>query len=537
MIRFAARRILAMIPSVIGISLVTFALINLAMKEPDAGEAWSAGSFAFGASAAEDLGRAFGLHLPLFVNFDIADVRSRAAGDIAGLGREESRQRATRSLIQAGGAALPYLLPALTRLEGAQQAAALETLRALAGRIGLVPDLEAASNPVAFWARYWDVYGSDFTPVRGARLVRRLARRADPLALEELRRLDTFCLPQLLEAIGEETDPAALTRLVGFAVELTGREDRLALGQTPAERERVVLRWREWWAQRYDLYTAFDGFSRVSGAITQTRYFRWLGRVATFDFGVSVRDGRTVRDKLAERLPVTLLLSFFALLVAYAVAIPLGVVSAVKRGSLFDRVATVVLFVAYALPMFWVALLGVRYLTGSGLIDLFPSQGLSTPGSAGWPWYSRLADTAHHLVLPVLTLSLPSLAMLANYQRAGMARVIDADFMRTARAKGLSPLQSVLRHGLRNALIPVVTMLGLQLPTLVSGSVVVERIFGIPGMGLETFEAIRAGDHAWLMAVVTVTAVMTMAGVVLADVIYALVDPRIVPGRGLGRRA
>ncbi len=537
MIRFALRRTLAMVPVVIGISLVTFALVNLAMKDPDAGEAWSGGASARGATAAEDLGRAFGLHLPLFVNFGIADVRTRAEGDIAGLGREESRQRAIRSLVQTGGAALPYLLPALKNLEGAQREGTLEVLRALAGRIGLSPALEAAPDPAAFWTRYWDVYGSDFTPVRATRLVRRLTRRADLLAVEELRRLDTFCLPQLLEALGEEQDPEALERLVGFAAELTGRADRITAGQTAAERERVQLRWREWWAQRYDLYTSFEGFSRITGAITQTRYFRWLGRVATFDFGVSVRDGRTVRAKLAERLPVTLLLSFFALLFAYAVSIPLGVVSAVRRGSLFDRAVTMALSVAHALPVFWVALLAVRYLAGPGVFDLFPSQGLSSPGAHLWPWYSRFADTAHHLVLPVLTLSLPSLAMLANYQRAGMARVIEADFMRTARAKGLSRSRSIVRHGLRNGLIPVVTMLGVQLPYLVGGSVVVERIFGIPGMGLETFEAIRAGDHAWLMAVVTVTAVLTMAGGVLSDVVYALVDPRIAPGRRLGRRA
>jgi peptide/nickel transport system permease protein len=537
MIRFALRRALAMIPTVIGISLVTFAIVNLAMDDPDAGEAWAAGAPALDAAAAEDLGRAFGLHLPLFLNLDIEDVRSRAERDIAGLGRDESRPRAVRSLIGTGGAALPYLLPVLSNLEGARQEAALEVLEAFAARIGLLPALEAAPSPVAFWTRYRDVYGSDFTPVRAARLVRRLARRADPLALEELRRLHTFCLPQLLEAIDQEADPEALARLVDLAWELTGREDRVLPGQPAAERERVVTRWREWWAQRYDLFTSFEGFSRISGAVTQTRYFRWLGRIATFDFGVSVRDGRTVRAKLAERLPVTLLLSFCALLLAYLVAIPLGIVSAVGRGGRFDRVTGVVLFVAYALPVFWVALLAVRYLAGSGFLDLFPSQGISTPGAHLWPWYARLLDTARHLVLPVLILALPSLAMLARYQRAGMARVIDAGYMRTARAKGLSRAQCVLRHGLRNGVIPVVTLLGMQLPALVSGSVVVERIFGIPGMGLETFEAIRTGDHAWLMAVVTVTAVLTMVGIVLADVIYALVDPRIVPGRSLGRRA
>jgi peptide/nickel transport system permease protein len=173
----------------------------------------------------------------------------------------------------------------------------------------------------------------------------------------------------------------------------------------------------------------------------------------------------------------------------------------------------------------------VRYLCGAGHLDLFPAQGLATPGAEGWPLWRRLADLAHHLVLPVSCLSFVSMAMLARYQRVGMLDVIDRDYMRTARAKGLSRSAAILRHGLRNGVVPVVTMLGVQLPYLVSGSVVVEQIFGIPGMGLETFEAIRARDHAWLMAVVTVTAILTMAGVVLADAVYALVDPRVVPGR------
>ena len=163
---------------------------------------------------------------------------------------------------------------------------------------------------------------------------------------------------------------------------------------------------------------------------------------------------------------------------------------------------------------------------------LTPAQGLSSPFSEGWPIWRRVVDTAHHLVLPVICLSSVSLAMLARYQRVGMIQVINLDYMRAARAKGLSRVRAILRHGLRNGVIPVITMLGLQIPYLVSGSVIVERIFGIPGMGYETITALRAHDQPWLMAVVTVTAVMTMIGVVAADAIYAVIDPRITPGEG-----
>jgi len=535
MIRFVIRRLAALIPTVIGISLVTFVLVNLAMTNAEVSFAGGeAGVSAIDRETAEELGRAYGLHLPLFINPLIEDVRTRTESNRELLAAEETRGRAIRDLARTGGAVLPYLVPTLNDLDGPAREAALDALDQIAPRIDVHRALEVAPDRAAFWTRYWDVYGSDFTPVRSARLVRRMIRRHDELVATELRRLDTFCLPQLMEALEEDLPIEAHSRLIGLACELTGRDDPLEWDASDATREMVLDRWREWWRQRYDMYTSFEGIDRVTGAVTETRYFRWLTRMLTLDFGVSVRDGRSVRSKLAERLPITVLLSFLALLAAYGIAVPLGMVSAVRRDGLFDRSTTVILFVLYSLPAFWVAMLALRYLGSSGNLDLFPPQGLTTPGSEDWPWWQRLGDAAHHLVLPVMTLSFVSVAMLARYQRVGMLRVIETDFMRTARAKGLGKVRAILRHGLRNGVIPVVTMLGLQLPYLVSGSVVVERVFGIPGMGLETFEAIRAGDHAWLTAVVTVTAVLTVIGVVLADVIYALVDPRNVPGQRAG---
>jgi peptide/nickel transport system permease protein len=505
-IRFALRRLLAMVPTVLGISLVTFLLVNLAVGNPDVS---GGGGSALDRETAEDVGRTYGLHLPLFLNLSIDDARTRAERDIAHLADPARRGPAIRSLSRAGGAAMPYLGAALPRLSGDALAAALEALAPIAQRIGLAGPVAAAPDKAAFWRHYFDVYGSDFTPVRAARLVRRYVRRDDRLALEELKRLDTFCLPALMAALADDQPPATAARLVALASLIAGRADPLDPGATAAARERVLARWREWWSRRYDLYTAFEGWQRVTGTVTETRYFWWLSRVATFDFGASIRDGKPIRDKILERAPVTLLLSILALLAAYCVAIPLGTLSAVRRDSRFDRLATVVLFVIYSLPAFWVAMLLLRYTGGAG----------------------------RDLVLPVLCLSFVSMAMLARYQRVGMLRAIEQEFMRAARAKGLSERQAILRHGLRNGVIPVVTALGAQLPFLISGSVVVERIFGIQGMGFETFEAIRVSDHAWLVAVVTVTAILTMLGMLVADVVYAIVDPRIVPGRRRGRGA
>jgi len=533
MIGFLLRRLAMLVPSVFGVSLITFVLVNVAIGNPDTG---GAGFDALDQETAEELGRAYGLHLPLFINLSIEDVQTRSKRDIVQLGIRSTRDRAIRSLTRTGGAALPYLLTSLPTLKGNAEKAALQALKQIAKRMGLFETVADAQDPKAFWTRYWEVYGSDFNPVRSARLIRRLIRRDDRLALSELKRIDTYCLAELMKALSTDLPAESEHRLVKLAVEITSRKDPLNPESSPEDRKIVISRWKEWWHQRYDMYTSFEGVLLISGAVTETRYFRWLSRVLTFDFGVSSRDGRPVRDKISKRLPITLLLSFLALLAAYLVAIPLGVITAVHKDSLFDKATTIVTFVLYSMPAFWAAVLLLRYFGSTGYLNWFPSQGLSSPGSEEWSWWQQMADSAHHLVLPVFCLSLVSMAMLVRYQRVGMLRIMDQDFIRVARAKGLGKMQVILRHGLRNGVIPVITIMGLQLPYLVSGSVVVERIFGIPGMGLETFAAIRAGDHAWLMAAVTVTAVLTMLGVVAADVIYAVIDPRIVPGRRLGKR-
>lgn len=534
MIRYALGRLVSVVPSVIGISLVTFLLVNLAIGSPDTS---GAGGVAQDRETAEEMGRAYGLHLPLFVNLSIEDARTRTERDIAQLADPGRRAPAIRSLVRTGGAGIPYLAAALPKLRGAQRAAALEALRAMAPRFGIAEAVAAADDQAAFWAHYFSVYGSDFTQVRAARLVRRYERRDDRLALAELARLDTFCLPALMEALDGDLPAATTARLVALAVAITGRDDPYDPAAPAAARERVLARWSEWWSRRYDLYTAFEGWRRVTGAITETRYFWWVSRVVTLDFGVSTRDGQPIRDRILDRAPVTLLLALLSLLIAYCVAIPLGALTALYRDSKFDRAAAVGLFGVYSLPAFWVAMLLLGAVGGMGGLDWFPAQGLASADAGSWPLPRRIADAAHHLALPVLCLSFVSTAMLARYQRVGMLRVIEQDFMRTARAKGLSPGQAVLRHGLRNGVIPLVTALGAQLPFLVSGAVVVERVFGIPGMGYETFEAIRVSDHAWLVAVVTVTALLTILGMVIADVVYAIVDPRIAPGRRRGGRA
>jgi peptide/nickel transport system permease protein len=534
MIRFILGRLLTVIPTVFGISLATFVLINIAI-----------GTSAFinfdersmDSVDRDEMGRAYGLHLPLFINFSIEDVKTRTQNDVRNLSDPALRNISIRSIVRTGGAALPYVLPLLSSLDKNSQNALLQALDKISISIGMKKNLDNASDKISFWIRYLNIYGSDYSTVRTARLVERYATKNDTLALAELKQLHTYALPELMAILNKEISFRAKARVVNLLCILTKRKDPLSAYSSKAHATAVINRWNEWWNQRYDLYTRFEGIKRITGTITETRYFKWLSRVIMFDFGVSTRDGQSIRKKIMKRLPVTLLLSALALLTAYLIAIPLGVVSAVKHGTLFDKTVSAATFIVYALPAFWVAIILLKYFGSTGYLNWFPSQGLKSDiNMYNWPWWKQSLDMMHHLALPVLCLSFVSIAMLTRYQRVGMIRVTEQKFIRTARAKGLSEFKIVIRHGLRNGVIPLITLMGLQLPYLISGSVVIERIFGIQGMGLETFEAIRASDYFWLMAVVTVTAVLTMLGILASDVIYALVDPRIVPGQRFWRR-
>lgn len=261
------------------------------------------------------------------------------------------------------------------------------------------------------------------------------------------------------------------------------------------------------------------------------QYGRWLWKVVRLDFGRSLHDGRPVSELLAETLPRTMLLSALALLFALATAIPIGAALAVRHGRPMARVVSAALFIAYSLPGFWVAVMVLLVLaTGRGLA-IFPLQGLtSVPPTA--PFGDRAADLAWHLVLPVFCLAYPFGVVLARHVKTATREALLQDYVRAARARGVPERVVVYRHALRNSLLPVVTLVGLALPQLVGGSVVVERVFGIPGMGLLAFDAIGYRDYPVVMGVATLAAVVTLFAVLIADLLYAAVDPRIRLGEG-----
>lgn len=255
------------------------------------------------------------------------------------------------------------------------------------------------------------------------------------------------------------------------------------------------------------------------------QYGRWLKRLARLDFGRSFKDDRPVLEKIGERLPNTLLLNFLSLGFIFALAVPLGILAAVKQNTFWDRAVSVFVFIGFSVPTFWLALL-LMLLFGVQLAWL-PVSGLHSLNSDELSFAANWADTGRHLILPVFISAFTGLAGLSRFVRNGLLEVIRQDYIRTARSKGLPESRVIGRHALRNALIPVITILGLSLPDLIGGGFIFETIFAFPGMGRLGFDAIMARDFPVVMGVGTIAAFLTLAGNFLADLAYAAADPRI----------
>ena len=257
------------------------------------------------------------------------------------------------------------------------------------------------------------------------------------------------------------------------------------------------------------------------------RYALWLWRLVRLDFGESYKDHRPVIDKITEALPITLQLNLLSVFIAYLIAIPIGVYSATRQYTLVDSSLTLLLFILYSVPSFWAATMLLMLFTSGDYWQLFPSYGMQTIGSESWPWHQRLGDRLWHYALPLFCYTYASLAGISRYMRASMLETIRQDYIRTARAFGFKERTVVYRYAMRNSLIPIVTLFGALLPSLIGGSVIVESIFSIPGMGRLAFESVLSRDYPTIMGVFTITALLTMVGLLLSDLLTALVNPRV----------
>jgi peptide/nickel transport system permease protein len=259
------------------------------------------------------------------------------------------------------------------------------------------------------------------------------------------------------------------------------------------------------------------------------QYWDWLSRSSRLDFGRSFSpDRRPVWDKIKERVGITLSLNFMSLIIILGVSIPIGVIAAYRAHSWFDQATTLFVFFGFAMPTFWLALLLIMFF--GVYLDWLPISGLTSLNFAQLSFWQKVQDLGAHVTLPVLVAAFGGLAGMSRYMRGNMLEVIRQDYITTARAKGLPERVVIFKHALRNALLPVITILGLSVPGLIGGSVIFESIFAIPGMGQLFYGAVMARDYPLVMGELVIGAVLTLLGNMLADVGYALVDPRIRAG-------
>ncbi|WP_433935103.1 ABC transporter permease [Sorangium cellulosum] len=500
MLRHALRRLLWTLPTLVGVSLLTFFVLSFVPDPTDDP------LLATSLSSAElaRLRRERFLDLPRFINLEPRDVRLRAldaAQAIAAGG--EGADAAADELRRLGGAALPHILP-LDALAPEPRTRVALALAPVAARMGL-PRAEEAADPahaVAFWTRFWDDRGIEFRSASVRSAVRRLVRYGSSSRAAELHELDTFALQSVIAALQPPRDAATLEQaraLVDVAAHIAEIDDRIAPGEDLAEARACVTRWKSFWNVYRSDFEVFTGPTRLAATVLETRYGKWALGAVTHRLGVAAT-GEPVLDELARRAPVTLTLVFGAIALAYAVAIPLGALSAASRGRRSDSAIAAAVLTLAVLPTAVVAVAA-----------------------------ALLSGGARSLLLPTCLIALSLVAAPTRQQRAALVAVLTQDFIRAARARGAGAARAIAVHGLRNAVLPVVTLAVLEPPMALGGAFVVERVFELHGLGELTLLAVQARDVSWLMAISIGAAGIAALGVIATDLAYVLVDPRLGP--------
>jgi ABC-type dipeptide/oligopeptide/nickel transport system permease component len=501
MFGYALRRLLWAIPTLLATSLVLFGVATLA-PPPVAPSAEGPATL----ELFRQQWRSRFLDLPAFFNPHPADVRTRALDALGHLAADDADQdEAARELVHLGGAALPHVLPRLESLAPDARRRVAVALGPLAVRMGAKgEDTEDVFEPdaaVLFWTRFWEDRAVDFSRPSIERAVARLVSHGSDARERDITTVDTFALQALVHGMGATTDRSTLERLTRLAHRAADRGPVVAPDATDAQVRRAVSNWGEWWFVYSTDFVEIDGLERALAGVTDTRFGKWLRRLTSGELGMSAADGEPIASKLRARAPVTLLVCVLAILVSWAIAVPVAIVAAWRRGSPFDLATSALFFVLYATPTFTIA-------------EVLRQAAAPRPASRA------------SVVLAVAALAAGSVATLSRWQRAAMLDVVRQDYVRTARAKGLPMWRALVVHALRNALMPTVTLAATHLPFLLGGAMVVEEIFGLRGIGFETLRAIESHDAPWLMAVLAASAAAVTLGLLFSDVAHGVLDPR-----------
>jgi len=515
---YILRRFLLMIPMLFGISIVNFLIIN-AGKAPRMSNVNESGDFDASASMQANerehiFRRTFNLDKPRFYNTRYGLQDEEVLWLLASPQRTweipADRKAAMHTLDDYGRVIVPHLL----RIAEAalHDPAALDELRA---------DYRRRWKEVrARWLDEGRPPGEIEWPPPGEPPPFDEAFRAR-LATITLARLANNA-PRRPEVIYGEIPPDVRQRNREVRKEQV-RLRRIFRDPITTETEKLEL-WQAW-ADEHAAEWEYSTGDKVSIFLLETRFAKFWANLLSFDLGTSFTHRKKVWALIGERIHVSLTLSLGSLLLAYLFSIPLGILSAATHRTKSDAVITILLFVAYSMPVMFLCVLLVQYFA----IDRgwFPVAAFHGTEQEGLTVVGKLRDVAWHIALPLIAMTIPYLAIYSRYMKSGLIEIIHADYIRTARAKGLHEFVVIMKHAVRNGLIPIITLIGSSLPVVLAGSVVVEFIFQIEGMGKLAFDSVTNRDYAVLMGLNILTAALTLVGVFLADLAYAFADPRI----------
>lgn len=515
---YVLRRLLLMIPMLFGISILNFLIIN-AGEAPRMSNVNEAGDFDASASMQANerehiFRRTFNLDKPRFYNtrYTLRDeeilwllASPQRAWEIPA-----DRKDAMHSLDDYGRVIVPHLLR--TAEAALQDPAALDALRL---------------DYVKRWRKILSRWLAEGRPPGDIEW----PPPEEPPPFDEAfrTRLATLTLARLAnnaprrpEVIYGEIPPAVRERNREVRREQT-RLRGIFRDPTTTEEEKLAL-WQAW-ADEHAAEWDYSTGDKVSMFLLETRFAKFWGNLLSFDLGTSFTHRKKVWALIGERIHVSLTLSLGSLILAYVISLPLGILSAATHRAKSDTVITTLLFVAYSMPVPFLCVLLVQYLAiGRGW---FPVAAFHGTEYAGLTVVGKVKDVAWHVALPLIAMTIPYLAIYSRYMKSGLIEIIRADYIRTARAKGVREFVVVMKHAVRNGLIPIITLVGSSLPYVLAGSVVVEWVFEIEGMGKLAFDSVTNRDYAVLMGLNILTASLTLIGVFLADLAYAFADPRI----------
>ncbi len=341
----------------------------------------------------------------------------------------------------------------------------------------------------------------------------------------EILNAKAYAVPVLVNYVLDDSNLKYAKEVIDLLATLTGKPWKYS----KKEEKEYLYYIEKFWEYEKHKYIEFSFFEKLGRVFTDTQYGNWVSKILDFDFDVSYSHKKPVLELIKERLPITLQLNIISILLIYLFSVYIGIYSATIHNSFKERMITLGLFILFSLPSFWIANLCIMFFTGSDafILNFLPTQGIQGLNAEQYGSARYFLDYIWHLILPIIILTYSGLAYLSRQMKVSMLEALQQDYVRTAWAKGLPKKMVIYKHALRNALIPIVTLLGGLLPAMLGGSIIIEEIFSINGMGKLSFEAIMSRDYPVINAIFFFSTFLTLIGYLISDLLYKLVDPRI----------